>query len=413
MNRRKRVLLVGRHFWPHGSLDSAAYLIQLSAGLERRGIQTEVLTPKFASFWSEEFAYQNVIVHRPVNAPKGDWSVSRYIRHLTNWLRENAKSFDVLMVDRGREELIAVADAARSLGCRTTARIQGWGNDSDVRWWNQTRLGRRCAAHAKTIDMLIAANADCHRQLLQQGFVDSRIHRDVPAVRGGVLRNPQQQKLIRSALAAINSDLQCDDNPVLLCVGEMNRSGGMRLLADSAANLVTRYPDLKIWFVGDGPDRGQLHDLLRGEGLRGAYAMPGSFAELNDVMLAADFYIQLGAKGTNALLPKAIAAELPLIVEDNEPNRDFLNRSLNSDNVDFNGTTKVQWFDRETPKTLRQAVRRAVDDTEGSQKNASQLRRGMLRSAPLDQTIEQYVQLFDELARRINPTRKDSLGVIS
>ena len=80
------VLLIGRHFWPHGSIDSAAYLIGLATDLSRRGLHVEVLTPQYASTWPTRIDFRGLTVHRPVAAPRfdgtiaRDWSVNRYVR---------------------------------------------------------------------------------------------------------------------------------------------------------------------------------------------------------------------------------------------------------------------------------------------------------------------------------------------
>ncbi len=100
MSRPLRVLLIGRRFWPHGSIDSAAHLFQLAAALHRRGVAVEVLTPRYSSTWPVEFKIREIPVHRPVMAPKRDWSIGRYTRSLTAWLRQHVTSYDCCSVIR-------------------------------------------------------------------------------------------------------------------------------------------------------------------------------------------------------------------------------------------------------------------------------------------------------------------------
>ena len=71
VNRRPRVLLVGRHFWPHGSIDTAGHTIRLAIGLQRHGFHVEVVTPRHHSTWAQVFHYRDVQVHRPTVAPPG------------------------------------------------------------------------------------------------------------------------------------------------------------------------------------------------------------------------------------------------------------------------------------------------------------------------------------------------------
>ena len=157
--------MVGRRFWPHGSIDSAAFLYQLAIGLNRRGIDIEVMTPRYASSWPEELVIQEIPVHRPAAAPRSDWSMGRYVRHVTSWLRDHSGSFDVLLVDSIREESIAAIEAARTIGCATILRFGGWGVQGDWTYWQSSRAARRCSVIGKRAGCVISKNAASHRAL--------------------------------------------------------------------------------------------------------------------------------------------------------------------------------------------------------------------------------------------------------
>lgn len=408
MNRRLRVLLVGRHFWPHGSIDSAAFLYQLAIGLHRSGVHTEVLSPRFASSWPEELILQEIPVHRPVTAPRSDWSIGRYGRHLTNWLRDHAGSFDVILVDSIREESTCVIEAARAIACRSIVRFAGWGESGDSTWWQNSRAGRRCANVGKTADKAISKCAASHRALIAEGYVPSRIERIDQGFVAGELRTAMSRQTARQTLASVNRDLMAEaDAPVLVCVGQMTRQSGMNLLVESARHLVARYPDLRIWFIGDGPHREAMHETLRSDGVRASIAMPGSFCDTTDLLAAADVFVQTDEEGLDFSLPAAISAELSVVAVDRESTRTVVGGPAPSATE---AHSLVQWYVPDSGKTLRTSLRQVLGDLPGHREKASMLRKLLLRTRPQSQTIDSYVRLIRDVAQQ-NPD--PSIGTVS
>ncbi len=402
MNRRLRVLLVGRHFWPHGSIDSAAFLYQLAIGLDRRGIDVEVLSPRYASSWPEELVLREIPVHRPAAAPRSEWSMGRYVRHLTGWLREHAAAFDVLFVDSIREESSAAIEAMRTTGCRCLLRYGGWGLHSDGLWWQTSRSARRCGALGRTAHKVISKDASSHRALLAEGYLPSRIQRIDEGFALGVSHTDAARRVARKNLAAVNSDLIAeDDAPVIVCIGRMTSDSGINLLANSARHLVARYPDLRIWFIGDGPHRDSIYETLRRDGVRASIAMPGSFSDLDDVLAAADVYLQSDEQGLDHFMRAAISAELPLVTIDNESTRTVVMGSGPHDPTSFEAASLVRWYQQSaTSKSLRTALMEVLDDLQSHRENATSLRRLTLRTRPQSESLDAYVNLMQQLAEQ-------------
>ena len=332
MNSNPRVLLIGRHFWPHGSIDAAGSLIQLASGLQHRGLGVEVLTPRYASTWPTSFCFREIMVHRPVSAPKSDWMVGRYTRQTASWIRDNASAFDVLLVHGGREEAIAAIEAARSLKCRSIVRIDGFGRESDLNWWNTSRAARRCAAFVKTADRIVVSDTRQQRELISRGFSPSNVerieygftnaHAEAPSDRAEA---SNQRVEARRALAAINGDLRAPaDEPVAMCVTSMQRDCGVDILVESARHLVARYPLLHLWLIGDGPQRDAIFHTLRGDGIRASIAMPGSFGDMSDVYAAADLYVHTDESCAQHALRTAAAHALPIVACDDALTRAVL-----------------------------------------------------------------------------------------
>lgn len=405
MSGRPRVLLVGRHFWPHGSIDSAGFLYQTAIGLHRYGVHVEVMTPRYASSWPEQLAIREIAVHRPAAAPRSDWSLGRYVRHLTGWLRERASSYDVMLADSIREESTAVVEAGRLTDCGTVLRFGGWGKHSDWSWWQRSRAARKCATVGRGADAVISKCAASHRALLGEGYLPSQIHRIDQGYSPGISPTRATRLAARKTLATVNRDLICnDDSMVLVCCGQMTRDSGVNMLAQSARTLVTRYPNLKLWLIGDGDHRDSIHGLLRSDGVKSFVAMPGSFCDLEDVFAAADVYVQTDEDGLDCFLPSAISAELPIVSLDTESTRSVLMGSAahatgagSSESGISEITSSVNWFVPDSPKSLRVVIREVLDDLAARRQRAANLRKTLLRSRPQSESLQQYVNLMQQI----------------
>ncbi len=322
MNRPLRVLLIGRRFWPHVSIDTGGHLFQLACALRRHGAAVDVLTPRYSSSWPAEFTIREIPVHRPVMAPKRDWSLGRYTRSLTTWLRQRSREYDVLFCDSIREESSAAIEAGRSTGRPVVVRSSRWGFDADPMWWTSTRSARRCGSIAKLADAVIVQSADCQRSLIGDGFSADKLHRIDPGFAAGPVRSGSARLRARASLGAANSDLTTEsDSTVLVCPSSMTRDSAVNQLVLAARHLIVRYPKLRLWFLGDGPNRDWIYDTLRSDGIRASIAMPGSFCDVEDILSAADVYFQPDECGLEFWLPSAIAAEVPLVAIDSQATR--------------------------------------------------------------------------------------------
>ncbi len=441
--------MVGRRFWPHGSLDNASHSIQLATDLQRQGATVEILTPRYAASWAKEFYFREMPIHRPAIAPRSDWSMGRYTRHLTKWLREQSERYDVVLVDGAREETIAAIDARSTTNRPVIVRTGMQDQQSDFDWWHSSRSGQRCGQATGSADAIITHSSVGHRELLGRSIANERITRinvGVPA-----LQPPSQTMRVeaRRALSAINRDLHAPiDEPIAICVRPMepavdnfkvsHGASGAALsrvdaMVQSARHLVSRYPLLHLWFIGDGSQRDLVYETLRGDGVRASIAMPGSFGNMEDVYAAADAFVQLDTQGLSHFLPRAVAANLPIVAADLQEVREVLDckpaPALNlvddrekteiADGGDsgedhVKSGDEIAWFDPSTPKTFRKAMRNVFDDIETAKSKADSLRRRLLRTRPQSETVRQYLTLCETVvAKRRSSDQGPSMGAVS
>jgi glycosyltransferase involved in cell wall biosynthesis len=420
------VLLIGRRFWPHVSIDTGGQLFQFACALQRQGVSVDVLTPRYSTSWPTEFTIREILVHRPVMAPKRDWSMGRYTRSLTTWLRQRSANYDVMFCDSIREESVAAIEASRSTGRPVIVRSSRWGSDSDPQWWTTGRSARRCGSIAKMADAVIVKNAECQRLLLADGYSAPRLHRIDPGFAAGPVRSSTARLRARVSLGSANSDLIAEhDSTVLVCPSNMSRENGVNQLVLAARHLVARFPKLKLWFLGDGPNRDWIYDTLRSDGIRASIAMPGSFCDVEDILTAADVYFQPDESGLEFWLPSAIAAEVPVVAIDSEAIRALigdhasarsnsrLNRQVEESRGDglagdgdsdseFVPQRWVHWCSPDhrgllTPKSVRLAIRKVLDEMEQAADRAALLRRYLLRNRPQAAAVEAYLALFESV----------------
>ena len=395
-----RLMIVGRRFWPHGGHDSACHLTNLATGLHRQGLHVEVVSPRFSNTWPDQFDFRGLRVHRPVPAPKSDWSISRYTRQLTQWLRSHCRSFDVILVDSIREEAVAAIEATRGTACRTILRLGSQDALDDSQWWQRSRGARRCAAIGRMADRVIVKNADQARTLLTHQFDAARLARIEVGVGTGHTQTAQAKGESRRALALVNSDLLTDeDTVVLLCHSRMIPNGGIESLVDSARLLITKYSNMRIWFIGDGPSRDKIYSSLRGDGIRAHIAMPGSFCSMDDLMMAADLYVQAGTDGTDYFLPSAVAAGLPIVAREASENHSFFTETP-LPSQPSQPCHEVHWFDGTKEQNLRKRIHHVLKHRTTSLESSAVLKRRMQQSRPESRMLEAYEDLIRHVGIR-------------
>ena len=408
---QRRVLLVGRRFWPLNGFDSAAALTRFAIGLSRANLHVEVATARFSSGWPDRFHFQDCLVHRAAFAPKSDWTVSRYTRHLTQWLRAKLDSFDIVLVDSIFEESIAAIEAARGKSCATILMFGGSDAGGELSYWQKNRATKRCAAFGRMADAVMVRHSLDHRHLITHGYDPTRLHRvatPLPTIEHS--STMEQQRLERDAarksLAIANSDLATmPDTPVVLCNSRMDSDSQIDHFVSRARSLIVANPDFRIWFLGDGPSRDRIHSRLRGDGIRSHIAMPGSFCGLGEIMSAADAYIQPGNGSMRCFLPTAVAYDLPVIAYDHPAVRAIIPQGNNDD---------VHWFDPSNENSLVKQVRGVFSNLPNAQHSASRLRQTWVREQSEADEIRQTVDLIESLANR-QPKRslRESAGMTS
>jgi len=369
-------------------------------------MEIEVLTPRYAATWPDRIDHREIIVHRPVAAPRGSWSTGRFLKHLENWISENAHRFDILFCTQCGDEVIAMMCAVAPESVRRVVLHSGTGASADHLTWPAMRTGRRIRNYLERTDAVVVSWASTRRELLAMGVPKGRVHRIDLGVSTTdsdiVLPDCDAARSARYSLTDANGDLSLHhDSHVVMACGQMGLSGGMMTLAQTAPSLIDVWPDLRFWLIGDGPQRDALHAFFRHQSIRQNVAMPGTFVDFEDLFRVADLFVAPSpADSLEDLLPAAVGAGLPVIVADSPDTRSF-----------FSGFEQaVVWFRPGDVDQLRSAIRSALVDLPARRVAARFLRREMLRLRPYQATVQGYKQLFDSLTTSVNRSRIEPIS---
>ncbi|MCM2373044.1 glycosyltransferase [Aporhodopirellula aestuarii] len=395
------VLWVTRRYWPHGAGHHAraAASLALSNAWSAMGTQVEVVTPRYAASWSDELFYDTIHVHRIASAPKGEWSMQRYVRHLGNWLSEQANRFDWIICDGITDDVRSVATAiihARGEKQRTRGGVlcDGWGADSDEVWCRQSRAGKRCLHAITTLDQIFTRHSDTDRALVAKGIPSHQIHRIASGFARPNRVSLDQRNASRRSLEGINTDLRTDgENQVLLWCGHMtgrhNTAGGAKLIVSSARLLCAKYPNLRIWMLGDGELHDWIHTELKAEGVRSVVAIPGTFPDMTDIWNAVDAVAVTDEDQLRYTLPNAIAHALPTIVADHASIRAWMSDKFATDIVD-----SFAWYDSNKPTSFRKTFRTVWDDLPAAVDLAWEVAIDASRRFSITEELNQWASVF-------------------
>ncbi len=198
--------------------------------------------------------------------PKGDWSLSRYLRQLDSWLKQNAIGLTFSISDLARRS---------DRGQRSRTTIQATLGTASLGLRRQCRQSAGLADATKTTLVAGARSSQCGRNrrpsaqqaLIAAGVSPTKLQRiecGVAASTGLKGREPAIRQRARSALAAVNRDLLTQhDSMVVLTCSTMTEASGIRTLAQAIPKLVNIWPDLRFWIIGDGPLREELHRYFK------------------------------------------------------------------------------------------------------------------------------------------------------
>ncbi|KQB55306.1 glycosyl transferase family 1 [Pseudomonas endophytica] len=113
------------------------------------------------------------------------------------------------------------------------------------------------------------------------------------------------------------SECISDHEELIVAVGRLVDAKDYRNLLNAFNNLSKKRPNIKLWIVGDGPERKQLDDLVSHLGIDHLVKFLGVRSDVSRVYNAADLYVLSSAwEGFGLVVAEAMASECVVVVTD-------------------------------------------------------------------------------------------------
>jgi glycosyltransferase involved in cell wall biosynthesis len=378
-----RLAIAAPRFWPLLG-DAERRALRLAEGLIELGHQVTVVTPRWRRAWPAEMCVGIVPLVRLRGSHRTGWSTLRWMYALSRWLKEQAASLDAILACGLRHEAYVAVGAARERQLPVIA-IAGAG---DIAWQRSAAFGSRIAQRCRLVDAIVAQSGAVADELAAAGFAQSRIKQIPWSVDLPPPRSPLRRAAGREALATVNSDLiTTDATPIGLAAGRLDAEHRFGDLIRAWRIVTANRPEARLWIVGDGPERERLFRQICDLDLRHRVLLPGTFDFLDELLDAADLFIQPGTFTAPPLvLEMALAAGLPVAAADSPAIREALEP----------GRTGLV-FTAGDVKGLASLIERTLaDPAEGITLGSAA--RDAIRSGPHpDQMLEQYTDLLTQL----------------
>ena len=317
-----RLALVTRRFWPLVG-GAEVVMANLAAEFRRQGHAATIVTAQWEPHWPRDLIHREVPVVRLPQSKLRTWGTLRYMYALSSWLSEQQPNLDGVLVSMLKHDAYAAIGALRGSGVPVIVRAEGGGEAGDCHWQATARFGQRIRRRCYEADAVIAPSDAIGQELLAAGYVPDKVKRIDNGVRLPPPRAPQARAAARAALAEANWDLKCEpDAPVAVYTGRMHPDKGLLDLVNAWPAVAKRWPNARLWLIGEGPQREELFDRISDLSLRYQICLPGSFDEIDDVLAAADLFVLPSySEGMSISLLEAIAAGLPVVATDIPGNR--------------------------------------------------------------------------------------------
>jgi glycosyltransferase involved in cell wall biosynthesis len=297
----------------------------LGGELAARGHEVTVLTARWQRGWPAELLYRGRRVVRLAEPPRRRWGAICYTRALARWLRRRAAEIDVVCVSRLREEAYAAVRALRGRA-PVVLRAETAGRAGDCRWLREAPCGWRIRRRCRAAAAHVAASRTIEEELRAAGFPAERLCRIAPGVPIPPACGESAKADLRATLAEVVPSLRlAPEAPLAVYTGRLLRNRGLSDLVAAWQSVAERRPEARLWLVGQGRCQRALEDQIEETGLLGKVVLAGVFDHVDEILAAADLFVQPSAEGGLSLaVVEAMAAGLPVIAADVPDHRDLL-----------------------------------------------------------------------------------------
>ncbi len=391
-----RLVVVTRRFWP--LLDDAEGLLAtLVAELVRGGVQVTVVTARMHGDWPCQVDFHGANVVRLPFTNRRGWGTLRYMRALTHWLRGHEEQYDLAYVCGLRHDAYAALAASRGGEIPMVLRVDRVGLTGECHWQLDAAFGHRIKKRCFQAAAYVAPGRSAERELIAAGYPRPKIHYLPNGVAAAIARVSATRDAARAALAEAHPGLVLvEDAPLAVYVGTLHAEKGLNHLVAAWSLLRERWPNARLWIVGEGPQADALAAQIAQARMDAWISLPGDFDDDEDLLLAADVFVSPSLEESlSAPVLRAMAAGCPVVATDIPAHRELITD-------DQEGLLAPV----EDPPALAGAIDRIWRQPDLAGQLAEAARARVAREFQLADMVEAHLNLFNQLVR----TRLDAVG---
>jgi glycosyltransferase involved in cell wall biosynthesis len=320
-----RLAIITPRFWPFTG-EAETHLLRLAEQFRLVGHAVTIVTAAWHSHWPRNIIVRELPVVRLRGSPSGSLATLGYMYALSRWLGRERENFDAVLVSTLRHEAFCTVGALAAASVPVILQAERAGPEGDIAWQKTATFGKRIAGRCQQATALLATSKLVAAELAAAGYDVARtttIPRGVPIPppHGATTRDAA-----RESLATGNHDLAATpQQPIVVACGRFVPASGFVDLVKAWKSVAPRFPLARLWIVGDGPLRERLYQLVGDLDLRQRVFLPGTFGQCDELLAAADLFVQPATAEVPTLaLSEALAAGLPVVASDLAGHREWI-----------------------------------------------------------------------------------------
>lgn len=175
----------------------------------------------------------------------------------------------------------------------------------------------------------------------------------------------------------------------IVSVGRLVKLKGQDQLIDAAADLVHEDPDVRVFIVGDGPERESLRRKAASLGLEGHVVFTGAVDDVSAYLREADVFVSASHReGMPLCVLEAMAWQVPVVASDISGHRGVISH----------GETGLL-FPPGNARALAQAARETADEPDSTRERVRRARQLVEERYSIDAAVRCYEQVYAGMLR--------------
>ena len=321
-----RLAIVTRRFWPFcGPAELAAG--EIADAILRAGHHVEILTVRWEKNWPRKFAFREIGVTRLGRPVTGPWATFRFLRSLSRYVKE-VDLDGIIVYGLQEESWAAIRNFARQLP--VVVRVDQLAVTGEFR---NHFSGRQLAA-LNSVKRILVDSRWTARQLEEYNKIAAGLISVVPEaveIDQSFQRSSSKQGTSRMSLSDAHPILQIETTqPLVVCGAPLDGDRGLYDLVDAWPHVLDRFPEARLWILGDGIKGRDVWERIADLGLANSIIMPGFFDDLSDIFQAADVYVHpLRSDASCGCLVRALEAGVCTAATTTMATKELITKNIN------------------------------------------------------------------------------------